>query len=442
MIKKREPLNTLFIHFGQVSEIVELRESELSAPIRLTDFQIGQLTQLGKDLAGKKSFYRDDEMEGADSELPKNTQVIRCHHDRDDLYRINVHNAIGVVSVAGLTLHILPKISLSHFAHLASRAYETPRSNENPVAVGSLEAFRDVLAHWCLSSIESLMKSGLVAEYQDQIENLTFVRGRVDPTLTAGNYFKGRLTASCTFDELDIDNALNRILKEALITIGRNLSSFNSDLSNRARNLERRMGKVSPISRPDFKVNLDRHSQHYSVALDLSLRIISGLGVDLDTGRITGKSFLIPTPGLIEAAILAILKRHLSPMDIRKSRKILDKNNYFSINPDIIFAHGRATGDIKYKISGSNWVRNDVAQATMFASGYEARSAVILAFSNNRETEDLEMELGQLRLHRITWPSSNDVLPIVAEEEFVARIRAFLLPIQAALRQLGTAPVN
>ena len=110
----------------------------------------------------------------------------------------------------------------------------------------------------------------------------------------------------------------------------------------------------------------------------------------------------------------------------------MNGNSNFSINPDIIFENGTVTGDVKYKISESNWVRSDVAQAAMFASGYDAKAAVILSFAEDKDLIELKMDLGQLQLHRITWQASEHVKPIDAEEEFVARMRAFVLPFQLA----------
>jgi hypothetical protein len=89
------------------------------------------------------------------------------------------------------------------------------------------------------------------------------------------------------------------------------------------------------------------------------------------------------------------------------------------------------TGDVKYKTAGKDWVRNDVAQATMFATGFEAKAALIISFSKSQHTLDLEMMMGQLPVHRINWNASDLIDPIVAEEELLARVRAFLLRYRA-----------
>jgi 5-methylcytosine-specific restriction endonuclease McrBC regulatory subunit McrC len=427
-----ELLNTQSILFGQVSKFVEICESRLSEPIELSEVQLSEIKKIGRDLASKKTFYGLDEDDELDSDGKGSAEIIKSIPTQSGLHRIRVHNAIGSISLTDLTIHVLPKISLNHFVHLASRTFEDPRSHKNPVKVSSLNALRNVLASWCITSIERLTKGGLVSEYQDCEEQLQFIRGRVNTKSTATNFLRGRLLVDCRFDELNIDNPLNRILKSALFLISMERDSFSSDLRARAFDLHQHLPLVSKVLNSDFKIRLGRHSNHYGNALDLSLRIIAGSALDIRSGKIGGQTFLIPTPGLIEAAIRVILETQLAPIQVKKAGKVVSQHSYFSINPDLVFDNGSVTGDVKYKIATQNWVRSDVAQAAMFASGFNAKAAVIVTFSNTGVDTDLEMNLGDLPLHRITWRSGEEIDPIVAEEEFIARMRAFLLPFQLA----------
>ena len=433
MITTIEPLNIQSIPSGQVSSSVEIYESRLSEPIELSEVQLAEIKKIGRDLASRKSFYGLDEDDELDADGKGSAEIIKSVPTQSGLHRLRVHNAIGSISLTDLTIHVLPKISLNHFVHLASRTFEDPRSHKNPVEVSSLNAFRNVLANWCITSIEQLLKGGLVAEYRECQEQLQFVRGRVSTTGTATNFLRGRLLADCRFDELNIDNPLNRILKAALFLISMERNSYSTELRARAFNLHQHLPLVGRVLNSDFKARLGRHSNHYANPLDLSLRIIAGSAIDIRSGKIGGQTFLIPTPGLIEAAIRKILETHLAPIHVKKAGKVLSQHVYFSINPDLVFDNGSVTGDVKYKIAGSNWVRSDVAQAAMFASGFNAKAAVIVTFSNSGADSDLEMSLGELPLHRITWRSGEEINPMVAEEEFIARMRAFLLPFQSAL---------
>jgi 5-methylcytosine-specific restriction endonuclease McrBC regulatory subunit McrC len=422
--------NTQSTLSGQVSNFIELIESQISDPIQLSDIQLLEIKKIGQELASKKSFYGVDEDDELDADGKNTAEVIKCVSTNEGLHRVRVHNAIGSIALTDLTIHVLPKISMNHFVHLASRTFEDPRSHKNPVNVSSLDAFRNVLAIWCVESIEKLTRSGLISEYREFEEKLPLVRGRVNSSATAAQFLRGRLQVECRFEELDIDNPLNRIIKAALNLIAMERNEFSSDLRSRSNDIYQRMPRVGRIKNSDLRVQLGRHSNHYSGALDLSLRIIAGSAIDIRSGTVSGQTFLIPTPGLIEMAILKILESNLAPIQVKKSGKVVSQNVYFSINPDLVFNNGSVTGDVKYKIASTNWVRTDVAQAAMFASGFNAKAAVIVTFSNSPGNTDLEMNLGELPLHRITWNAAQVKDPIEAEEEFLARMRTFLLPFQ------------
>lgn len=428
-----EPLSIHLIRSGQVSSLIEIVESRLSDPIDLSEVQLEEIRTIGRELASKKSFYGLDEDDVLDLEGKGASEVIKSTPTQNGLHRIRVHNAIGSISLTDLTIHVLPKISMNHFVHLASRTFEEPRSHKNPIAVSSLDALRTVLATWCVSSIERLIKGGLISEYREFEDKIPFVRGRVNTIGTSTNFLRGRLLADCRFEELSIDNPLNRILKSALQVISMERNQFPPELRARSFDIFKHLPYVGKVSNSDFKVRLGRHSNHYANALDLSLRIIAGSAIDIRSGNIGGQTFLIPTPGLIEAAIRKILELNLAPIQVKKSGKVVSQHIYFSINPDLVFDNGSVTGDVKYKIASTSWVRSDVAQAAMFAAGFNAKAAVIVTFSNSVGNSDLEMNLGQLPLHRIAWRSSEEIDPIVAEEEFIARMRSFLLPFQATI---------
>ncbi len=416
-----------------MSSLLEIEESRTSDPMHLSEIQVSEIRNLGKHLASKKSFYGLDDEDSLNTEIDNSSEVIKCLPAGSNLYRVLVHNAIGVISLTDLTIHVLPKISMNHFVYLANCVFEEPRSHANRVKVSSLNAFRQVLATWCVNSVERLLKSGLTSEYQEVESELPIVRGRVNTTSTTLKFLRGRVGADCRFDDLDIDNPLNRILKTALYLISNETNVFSGELRAHSHYLFHQMAGVGRARHSDYKVKLERHSHRYVSALDLSLRVIAGSAIDIPSGNVGGQTFLIPTPGLVEAAIRKILESNLAPIQVKKSGRIVSQDAYFSINPDLVFNDGSVTGDVKYKIASANWVRNDVAQAAMFASGFNAKAAVIVTFSNSPGNSDLEMALGNLPLHRITWNSCPDKDPTEAEEEFIARMRAFILPFQSSV---------
>jgi 5-methylcytosine-specific restriction endonuclease McrBC regulatory subunit McrC len=418
--------------FGQVSEQFELIESR-EKTLALSDEQVDALRALGRQLRGQAEFYRspnddvaDVEEELEDSEEPVDRSVIRCVSDGHGKYKVRVANAIGAVALPGATLHVLPKIPVTHFAHIARQSYSSFRSSHEAVSVDSLDVFWEIVALWCVESVEHLVRYGLLADYKEYTDDLEMVRGRVNVRGTTNNFLRGRLRAECTFDELDIDHPLNRILRAAVRTIASRSSISNSELKKRASRLDHVMEGIGPLRHSDLSVQIDRRTHRYADAVDLSCRVLGVVGTNVATGAQFGRTFLIPTPGLIEEGVRTVLRRSLAPVSVTKQGKVMDGDVYFSVNPDLVFANGVVTGDVKYKVATSTWNRGDVQQASMFAMGFSAIAAVITTFSCSESIGDLTMQLGDVELRRIVWDARADVVPSDAEDFFVAKVKSFL----------------
>lgn len=412
-------------------EVCESREKTLA----LTEEQAEALRALGRQLRGQAEFYRavsDQEFDGADAtddpEENVDRSVIRCVSDGHGKYKVRVANAIGAVSLPGATLHVVPKIPVAHFAHLARQSYASFRTSREEVSVSSLDVFWEIVAQWCVESVEHLVRFGLLADYKEFNEDLGVVRGRVNVRGTTDNFLRGRLEADCSFDELDIDHPLNRVLRAAVRSIAGRPSITNVDLKKRASRLDRAMDGVGPLQHSDLHATVDRRTSRYADAVDLCHRVLGVVGTNVAAGSMFGRTFLIPTPGLVEEGIRSVLRAALSPVAVTKQGRVMDGDVHFSVNPDLVFAGGVVTGDVKYKVASEGWNRGDVQQAAMFATGFSADAAMITTFSCDAAVGDLVMNLGQLELRRIVWDARDDVDPDVARQSFVDRVRAFLAP--------------
>ena len=123
----------------------------------------------------------------------------------------------------------------------------------------------------------------------------------------------------------------------------------------------------------------------------------------------------------------AVLAEGLAPMSVKSGTKVISQSPYFSVNPDLVFDYGTVTGDVKYKTAGHEWVRNDVSQAALFASGYKASAAVITTFAKSLDVVDLEMRLGDMHLKRFVWCAVEGLDPAQVESDFVARVGDFVM---------------
>lgn len=398
--------------------------------LQLTEGQAEALRALGRELRGKADFLQRKaepaELEDREGEQEDSRTVIRCSSEGNGMYRVHVSNAIGVVAIPGDALRIYPKIPISHFAHLAKKSYSAARIGSESVSVSSLDAFWELVAQWCVTSLEHLIRFGLLMDYKSFDEDLSVVRGRANIRSTTNNFLNGKILANCTFDELNIDHPLNRILRATARRIAGSEKIADQTLKKRASRIDRILEGVGPMLPSDLETPLDRRTAAYAESLDLCKRVLGLVGTNLSSGENAGRTFLIPTPGLIEDGIRNVLRESLRPISVKAGHRNVKGNASFSINPDLVFGEGTVTGDVKYKVATDQWNRGDVQQAAMFATGYKAHAALIATFSRVERVGDLQMELGNLIIRRIVWNAFDHLEPARSEAQFVRAAKSFL----------------
>jgi hypothetical protein len=417
------------------NKLLPILESSVQE-LALTVEQVEALRELGRELRGRGDFYRqrqqpevelaEDSDDEDDDVAELKRSVIRCQSAGGGKYRVFVRNAIGVIALPGVTLYIEPKIPINHFAHLAKLAYVSPRLAPDAVAVDNLDAFWELIARWAITEIEHLIRYGLLSDYESITDDLGAVRGRVNARETTYNFLGGRLEANCSFDELDLDHPLNRVLRAAARMIAGSPLIKDEELAKRASRLDRAMDGIGALRHTDLYTVLDRRTHRYADAFDLSSRVLGLVGTNVAVGERAGRTFLIPTPGLVEDAIRAIFASSLPGVVVSEQGKRLKGDRFFTINPDIVINNGNVTGDVKYKIAKDEWNRAEVQQAALFATGYQASAAFIATFARGPDVRDLSMQIGDLFLKRIVWNAADDVDPVDSEQDFIKRIRAFV----------------
>ncbi len=420
-----------------MSETIYLVESRATT-IAITASQAAELIEVGKELKGREIYWGhkkvdeddldDDDVDGR-SEINTTRNVVSCTMVGEGSYSVSIRNAVGAIRLKGVSIFIQPKIGLKHFSHLAKKSYVTPRIGVDALSVSEeMDTFWEIVANWCVVTVEDLVRRGLLADYREKQENLKFVRGRVNIMSTSRMFLSGRLELDCMFDELDIDHPLNRVLRAAVRVIAGSPLIHDPELKKRASRLDRMMAGISDLKQGDLGTHVDRRTSQYATAIDLCQRILAGVGVAVNSGAKSARTFLVPTPGLIENAILTLLASALIGVDVDKRTKQMAGDVYFSLNPDLVFNSGSVVGDVKYKMAKPKWNRSEVEQASMFATGFDASAAVIITFGKSEAVTDIGMQLGKLPIRRIVWSVGREIDPLEMERSVIDRVREFIAP--------------
>ncbi len=331
---------------------------------------------------------------------------------------------MGVVAIPTLVLEVQPKIPPTHLVHLLEQTSVVPSLDADPAALAPHSTLFELVARWYVRRLQHLLLDGLARDYRDQRDEISTVRGRVAPLATAGLYYRGRSSVVAEFEEFDFDTPLNRLLLDAArLVMGTPL--LPEDVRQSARRAAAHMDGVGQMRRGDLRAEPDRRTSHYRDPVLLAKQIIHGTGRMLLPGGDPVWTFLIRTPEAVEDGVRSMLQRSL-PGPLRPmKRQIGIGGASMTLNPDLVWGQTWAVGDVKYKLVAEEWRRPDLYEVVAFATGFNVREAVILEFGLGDEAPLATVQVGDVRVTRLTWPATTDLTGEEASAVLSARVEAW-----------------
>lgn len=396
-------------------ELTESREGLVSLSVQEAE----ALESIGRRLASSKVWWGS-----VDGSSPAST-VIAVSRATDTQWRVTFRDVVGVVSLGDLQIRVVPKIAWSHFSYLLSRSSVAPRVSSESVEMAHGDDLAELLARWFVGEAESVLRKGVRRDYVEYEEELAAVQGTIQVVPTALNLFQGRPQVYCEFSDLGTDSSLNRVLKRAASVVGQS-THFSPATKGRARRVAQRLMDVGEMATSDLRVQIDRNSRQYSRALPLAKLLIGGSGLSDTVGSVTGAAFLLRTPELIEDGVRSVLSELLPDETIRK-RQLLLGGSALTINPDLVFEGRQAVGDVKYRKLSRDWDRSHFNQVVTFATGFNARRACILGFTDRSDSAvPKRTKIGGLDVVAFGWSTLVEIEPQAAALKIASELGSWL----------------
>lgn len=389
-----------------------------TATVRLSSTEASGLQALGKRLASSKTWWGSSGAEETDR------TIIRLTPAGGDKWELRVTDAVGAIAVGSAQFIVEPKIPNAHLLYLFEHSGHVPRLDPQRTSLAADRTLWNLVAAWFTEAAEAVLRRDLIRDYQQQVEELAFVRGRSHPLPTARALLKGRIKVTCEFDEFTPDNAFNRILLAAARTIARS-PVLELELRQRAMRMTLRLDGIGDLVDSDLRTSVDRRTWYYRDALTLGRSILTGTGRALQEGPQAAWSFLIRTPEMVEAGIRQILTDGLAATSAVTKNGLQLTGSTKTLNPDLVFDSGQAIGDVKYKLNGSDWNTSDLYQAVAFATGFRTRNAAVISFSPSG-TVLPTLAVGDVRVENLAWQASADTEPSAAGDGLVEGVRRWL----------------
>jgi hypothetical protein len=403
-----------------------LRESKRESLVLSKESAL-RLIQLGEEFASQsvEDEETDEEIDGSSPSRRKS--VIECFPDpySDEKWMVTVRNHIGAIEVTGQLIVVEPKIPLKHFAHIAKFGIAKFKINDDRLSLGENSSFENLMATWFVSSCSRIIPKDMRSSYEERVEAVSFVRGRPLLMQSSLMWMTGNLSTECEFEEFDLNNSLNRMLKWGLHHVAR-IPTVDLEVRAQASGLANLLTDVGEADDFDFYASVTRETVHYSEAIQLVQFLRRGEGRTLNSGLSDTTAFLQYTPSLIEEGIRALISNSLDGFKVVKDSVRLKIG---SANPDLVFRYLDTVnvGDVKYTINESGWssFRGPAQQAVFFAAAFKTYKSIVVAFSSGQFPIETEI-VGNHSVSLVRWNMDPEIPPEVSQNRFLQQLKEWL----------------
>ena len=333
-----------------------------------------------KNLSNGEKKISEQEADGLQKLLHRKHGVLSREYKK-----IRFGSFCGVLRTREIAIELLPKIykgsqSLEDIRGLfvnMLRIVGKLRLNKVGEADLGKQSFYllDVFIQDFCERVKTALRGGVIARYEERVENLRTIRGRLQLTehLRQNAFDQSRLL--CRFDEYTIDNSFNRVLKGVLLfLLGRSLSQKTKATVTA---LLYRFDEVAdkPLQIADFaKLAFDRTNSHWQEVFEQAEWLCKELYPDVRLGDVQGSAILFDMEHLFEKVLGVRIRQGCSKVFGRDVRvKLQDAKYYlagrhFNLRPDITVWH---KGEIKM-ILDAKWKQPDANEPNAGVSSPDA----------------------------------------------------------------------
>lgn len=348
---------------------------------------------------------------------------------------------VGILSVPGRTVEILPKIDRENDAVRKALIRMLAVALDVRIAAGELSALdtqrRDLLellARLFADRLLAAVRRGLPRRYIAHEDDLPVLRGRLNVTRQVTHLAVRPDRLACRYDELSEDTPLNRVLKAAVTRLAR-LVRAPANVRSLAE-LAARFEAVSDSPHPLREaVRLDRTNTAFHDLYRMACLFLDDKWQSTASGDADGFALLFPMNELFEKFVGRCLKRALAPGAVRLQpggrHAITDADGglLFAIRPDAVFDAPDRTivFDTKWKKlkpdkEDLGVEQGDVYQMLAYSRAWGA-TRLILLYPWRKETSDKDGPLRQWTVAHSNCALDIATVDVGAPDKVVATLR-------------------
>ena len=356
-----------------------------------------------------KLFHDVAKREAVKLKLPQDSVLTRTSEGG-----LKAGQVVGVLTIGGHTLEILPKIdnvagekqARLSLIHMLRIARSIPITHGD---VSHLEKQRYGLLEYLIrlftKQLIDTVRLGLPRRYISLNDELGYLRGKLNIKDQFTRLAVRPDLLACTFEELSVDTPLNRVMKAAVLLLCKitNLHSNSLLLTE----LLAHFKNVSTVAKPLSElVQFDRTNENYHRLYRFASLFLSGYWQSTTRGKDVGYSLLFPMDQLFEEFIGRKLKRTLAPSYVVKLQHLKhyvfeneNKKGIFKLKPDVVITNPDRSEtivlDTKWKklhesLKNYDVQESDIYQMLTYQRAYKA-SRLILLYPSSKHCSKLRV---------------------------------------------------
>jgi 5-methylcytosine-specific restriction enzyme subunit McrC len=314
-------------------------------------------------------------------------------------------NYIGFIQLATCSIEILPKVTgddpvksrLVLLRMLQRTGYLDILESDIGLLVTEKMNLFEIIAYLFTSKLLKQFNRGVHHAYQIQHDDLQSVRGRINLVNQIKKSYTMSTSISCTFDEFQMNNALNQFLKTATNHIM--ALTMHMETRKKASQALLYLDEVKDVSKQHIfreKITFDRRNMRFQESWRLANFILTQSAPVSSVGKTKSSSILFKMNDLFEMYVAYLVKKVTSHVEVKdRSHKLLIKDETergaFQLEPDLLI--GKINGkriiiDTKWKRIDSNYFRHgvqrdDFYQMYAYLTRYTAVETVILLYPHH-----------------------------------------------------------
>lgn len=315
---------------------------------------------------------------------------------------------VGVISLPGLSIEILPKVAGSYqhanikeiLLYMFNVGHDIPNKRNIKAMVDfSKNGLIEILISNYLEKIEFYIREGFISSYNKVVRNISTVKGSILFSNCLNKNVFNPTRFVCKYSKLEVNNDVNKLLKYTLFKMKINSRDYeNIKKLNTALLYFENVSSISSKQYNDIKIQINANNSRISEIIEYSYFFLNGYSVSLSGGNKEISSMLFDMNKIFELFIYKSYKKIFGSRILYQNGKnylltdFSETSKKIHLKPDILIKtkEGKTiVVDTKWKETRTFAKESDVYQMNAYVSAIPNVDTALLMYPKTTNSSSI-----------------------------------------------------